>query len=77
MAKKIKTVFVCQKCGNESPKWMGKCICGAWNSFVEEKIIPMKEDDNRRRGTAVGTEKAKATQLSKIATSDGTGRIDS
>ena len=47
MAKKIKTVFVCQKCGNESPKWMGKCICGAWNSFVEEKIIPMKEDDNR------------------------------
>ena len=37
MAKKIKTVFVCQKCGNESPKWMGKCICGAWNSFVEEK----------------------------------------
>lgn len=76
MAKKIKTVFVCQKCGNESPKWMGKCICGAWNSFVEEKIIPMKEDDNRRRGTAVGTEKAKANQLSKIATSDGTGRID-
>ncbi|GIW48857.1 MAG: hypothetical protein KatS3mg079_333 [Caloramator sp.] len=34
---KIKTKFVCQECGYESPKWMGKCPeCGVWNSFVEE-----------------------------------------
>ncbi len=39
-AKKAKTVFVCQECGFESAQWMGKCICGAWNSFVEEKILP-------------------------------------
>ena len=33
-----KVVFVCQECGAQSPKWMGKCIeCGAWNSFVEER----------------------------------------
>jgi DNA repair protein RadA/Sms len=32
------TVFVCQQCGYESPKWMGQCICGAWNSFVEERM---------------------------------------
>ena len=38
--KKTKTVFVCQECGFESAQWMGKCICGAWNSFVEEKILP-------------------------------------
>ncbi len=39
MAKKgPKTVFVCSECGYESPKWMGQCICGAWNSFTEEKI---------------------------------------
>ena len=38
--KKAKTVFVCQECGFESAQWMGKCICGAWNSFVEEKILP-------------------------------------
>ncbi len=37
MAKR-KTVFVCQECGYESPKWMGQCICGAWNSFVEETV---------------------------------------
>jgi DNA repair protein RadA/Sms len=38
MAKKSGTVYVCGECGYESPKWMGQCICGAWNSFVEEKI---------------------------------------
>lgn len=38
MAKK-KTTFVCQSCGNQSAKWLGKCPqCGEWNSFVEEII---------------------------------------
>lgn len=49
MAKKAKTVFVCQECGYESPKWMGQCICGAWNTMVEEKIIDVNEDDKRSR----------------------------
>lgn len=36
-ATKSKTVFVCQECGVESPKWSGKCSdCGGWNTFVEE-----------------------------------------
>ncbi|QCX33805.1 DNA repair protein RadA [Caloramator sp. E03] len=34
---KIKTNFVCQECGYESLKWMGKCPgCGSWNTMVEE-----------------------------------------
>ncbi|MDR2163003.1 MAG: DNA repair protein RadA [Clostridiales Family XIII bacterium] len=33
------TVFVCRECGYESPKWMGQCICGAWNSFAEERVV--------------------------------------
>jgi DNA repair protein RadA/Sms len=34
---KLKTTFVCQECGYETPKWMGKCPeCGNWNTFVEE-----------------------------------------
>lgn len=38
MAKsKSKTMFVCQNCGNQRPKWEGHCTdCGSWNSFVEE-----------------------------------------
>jgi len=38
MAKTI-TKFVCQQCGAESPKWMGRCPqCGEWNSLVETRL---------------------------------------
>src|SRR3954468_21822267 len=38
MAKRPTTVFVCQECGSQSPKWLGRCgDCGAWNSLVEER----------------------------------------
>lgn len=38
---KMKKYFVCQNCGYESPKWMGKCpSCGEWNSMVEELDAP-------------------------------------
>ena len=53
MAKRAKTVFVCQECGYESPKWIGRCICGAYNTMVEEKIPEIPEEDSRRRGSAV------------------------
>ncbi len=34
---KTKTVFSCQSCGHQSPKWLGRCPdCGNWNSFAEE-----------------------------------------
>ncbi|MBU5591713.1 DNA repair protein RadA [Clostridium sp. MSJ-4] len=39
---KIKTNYVCQQCGYETLKWLGKCpSCNAWGSFVEEqKVAP-------------------------------------
>ena len=38
--KQPKPVFVCQECGSQQPKWMGRCDdCGAWNSFVEERVV--------------------------------------
>ncbi|MBW6410352.1 DNA repair protein RadA [Clostridium weizhouense] len=34
---KIKSVYICQQCGYESPKWLGKCpSCSSWNTFNEE-----------------------------------------
>lgn len=40
MAKGKKTVFFCQNCGYESPKWMGQCPgCREWNTFVEETVL--------------------------------------
>ncbi len=36
---KVKKAYFCSSCGNESPKWLGKCpACGEWNTFVEEVI---------------------------------------
>jgi len=36
---KFKNVFICQQCGKESLKWLGRCPdCGAWNSFVETAV---------------------------------------
>jgi DNA repair protein RadA/Sms len=36
---KFKNVFICQQCGKESPKWLGRCPdCQAWNSFVETRV---------------------------------------
>ena len=36
---KVKSVWFCTNCGNESPKWMGKCpACGEWNTLVEKSV---------------------------------------
>lgn len=78
MAKKSRTVFVCQECGYESPKWMGQCVCGAWNSFVEEKVVTGEENDPRRR-TGIGANQIggrnKAGRLADVKGSDADERI--
>lgn len=62
---KSKTVFVCQSCGAQSPKWMGKCTsCGAWNSFQEEVI----QSSVSTASTPITTSDHKPTILSEIKT---------
>jgi len=40
---KAKTIFYCTECGNETPKWAGRCpACGAWNTVVEQKEPAVK-----------------------------------
>ena len=44
MPKQSNTVFLCQNCGYESRKWLGKCPeCGEWNSLVEERVVKPKK----------------------------------
>ena len=76
MTKKQKTVFVCQECGYESPKWIGQCICGAWNTMVEEKVLSFDGLDKRGIGKSEkrGT---KPAALTDIMSSEGPERIDS
>ena len=48
---KTKSVFVCQNCGAQRPRWEGRCSdCGAWNSFVEETFTPETKVSERQRG---------------------------
>jgi len=50
-----RTVFVCQACGFESSKWLGRCPdCGEWNSLVEQHIEPAATSRQPDLGLAVG-----------------------
>lgn len=41
---KAKSLFYCTECGNETPKWQGKCLaCGAWNTIVEQPATETKK----------------------------------
>lgn len=64
MAKAKKTVFFCQECGYESPKWMGQCPgCKSWNTFVEETVGP----NQTKHQEAIGRKKAEPVALSEIS----------
>lgn len=69
---KSKTVFVCNSCGAQSPKWMGKCVsCGAWNSFEEEVIESSVSKTNSVPQTSnrpVILSKVKTEKLERIKT---------
>ena len=52
MKAKTKTIYVCQSCGTQSPRWMGKCPdCGQWNTMVEERIEKPKDIGSSKRRT--------------------------
>ena len=71
---KTKSVYICQNCGTDSPKWIGKCpSCGEWNTYVEEII----SKDNAPKISMAGLEltKQKPIRLSEVETSEES-RID-
>ena len=55
MAKGKKTLFFCQNCGYESPKWLGQCPgCREWNSFVEETVSATTKGKITASGSTTG-----------------------
>jgi DNA repair protein RadA/Sms len=72
MMAKTRSVYVCQNCGAESAKWIGKCnACGEWNTYVEQRIS---------KGTSLSAfsgkrEYAAPTPLNEIASAP-VSRID-
>lgn len=66
MAKK-KTKFICQSCGYESAKWMGRCPgCGEWNTMTEEIEITGKKQHRGSFLHSEGNERSKAEKLISI-----------
>jgi len=62
---KVKTHFVCQSCGYQAPKWLGKCPgCQTWNSFVEERVIEEKAPDRDLLGIEMEAVPVPMTEIS-------------
>ena len=56
---KDKTVYVCEYCGQESVKWMGKCpACGRWDTMKEFKVAPSKPSSKSLSIPSSSSEKA-------------------
>ena len=79
MATKKELIFVCQECGHESSKWMGKCpSCGKWNTFVEEVAAPQAKKDKLVTISSM----EKPLPIAKVDTQDlprfmtGSGELD-
>jgi DNA repair protein RadA/Sms len=62
----MKSVFSCQTCGAQAPKWLGRCPeCGAWNSFVEE-MIEKPGKAGERKGAAAPLGGGRATKYADV-----------
>ncbi len=62
---KVKTCYICQQCGYQSPKWLGRCPdCGQWDVMVEERREPLSAA--HRGGACTGTV---VQRLSEVETS--------
>ena len=77
---KAKTLFYCTECGNESPKWAGRCsVCGAWNSIVEQPEEKKAAGKGRLLANARTVKAESITDLSsgeEIRFSTGMGELD-
>lgn len=74
---KSKTIYFCQNCGNQSPKWIGKCpACNEWNTYAEEVVDKAEEKLQEKRGYAVKkNEAAKPVSITEVHEME-TQRID-
>ena len=72
MAKNTQTVFVCNECGYESSKWLGKCpACNSWNTFFEQKIEKIKENGTikiKEKNKPKALNSYKGQEVSRIST---------
>ncbi|MEI3120342.1 MAG: DNA repair protein RadA [Eubacteriales bacterium] len=81
---KAKTVFYCTECGNETPKWQGRCpACGAWNTVVERPAEQTPRKGGPARGTSgIGVPLSRPKSMEEVEVTDelrfrtGMGELD-
>jgi DNA repair protein RadA/Sms len=77
---KAKTVFFCTSCGNETPKWVGRCPgCGAWNTLEEHIEKPVAPGRAKSAPVGVSRVPQKLTDVdtdSEIRFSTGMGELN-
>lgn len=62
---KTKTIYICQNCGAQSPKWIGKCpSCNEWNTYIEEVVT--KSTNRNPETSVVGTGKYNSDNIKPI-----------
>lgn len=75
---KVKIHYVCQECGADSPKWLGRCPgCEAWNSMVEETLS--KSEGKNRHSISSGAKPRPITEVDNFAVprlATGIGEFD-
>ena len=69
---RAKTIFYCTECGNETPKWVGKCpACGSWNTMVEQPQEAKKKGSPVAQGISVrGSSVSRPKSLAEVETTD-------
>lgn len=73
---KAKTLYVCQNCGHEQPRWMGRCPnCDEWNTLVEQTVAEAPKNTRVAQVRRSSPNGAPAQQLSEVPLSEST-RID-
>ena len=77
---KTKTLFYCTQCGNEAPKWAGRCTaCGAWNTIVEQPDRKISTGKGTRASVVRAVKATSITEMSdgeEIRFSTGMGELD-
>ena len=59
-----KTIYICEECGSQSPKWLGRCPhCGKWNTLVEQTVEPEPAVRVARRTSMAATGDNHATRF--------------
>lgn len=71
MAKTARTLWYCTACGNESPKWMGRCpACGEWNTMVEAPAEARRSKGDRAAAGASVRPASRPRRLGEIDSSE-------